>query len=75
LAGASPPPGLGLDSCLRAAGERRRDVAIEAAGRHLLAVGADRLPALRAGRSLYWGDGQVAEAAAAARFQAAASKA
>jgi hypothetical protein len=50
-------------------------VAIEAAGRHLLAVGADRLPALRAGRSLYWGDGQVAEAAAAARLQAAASKA
>ena len=61
------------DGCLRAAGERRRDVAIEAAGRRLLAAGADRLPGLRVGRSLYWGDGQVAAAAAAARIQAAAA--
>ena len=48
--------------------------AIESAGRRLLAVGADRLPALRAGRSLYWGEGQVTEAAAAARIQAAAAR-
>ena len=73
LAEAAAAAGLGLDGCLRAAGERRRDVAIEATGRRLLAVGADRLPALRAGRSLYWGEGQVAEAVATARIQAAAA--
>ena len=72
LAEAAAAAGLGLEGCLRAAGERRRDGVIEAAGRRLLAVGADRLPALRAGRSLYWGEGQVAEAAAAVRMQAAA---
>ena len=72
LAEAAGAAGLGLDDCLRAAGERRRDVAIEGGGRRLLAVGADRLPALRVGRSLYWGEGQVAKAAAAARIQAAA---
>ena len=73
LAEAAAAAGLGLDGCLQAAGERRRDVAIEAAGRRLLAAGADRLPGLRVGRSLYWGDGQVAAAAAAARIQAAAA--
>lgn len=72
LAEAAAAAGLGLEGCLQAAGERRRDAAIEGAGRRLLAVGADRLPALRAGRSLYWGEGQVAEAAVAVRFQAAA---
>ena len=67
LAEAAAAAGLGLDGCLRAAGERaarRRDRGARA--RRLLAVGADRLPALRVGRSLYWGEGQVAEAAAAA---------
>lgn len=71
LAEAAGAAGLSLDGCLQAAGDRRRDVAIEAAGRRLLAVGADRLPALRVGRSLFWGEGQVADAAAAARHQAA----
>jgi 2-hydroxychromene-2-carboxylate isomerase len=68
---AAAAAGLALDDCLRAAGDRRRDGAIEAAGRRLLAAGADRLPALRVGRSLFWGEGKVAEAAAAARLQAA----
>ena len=40
---------------------------MEAAGRKLLAAGADRLPALRVGRLLFAGEGRVAEAAAAAR--------
>jgi 2-hydroxychromene-2-carboxylate isomerase len=68
---ASAAAGLVLEDCLRAAGDRRRDGAIEAAGRRLLAAGADRLPVLRIGRSLFWGEGKVAEAAAAARLQAA----
>jgi 2-hydroxychromene-2-carboxylate isomerase len=75
LAEAAAAAGLGLEGCLRAAGERRRDVTIENDGRRLLAVGADRLPALRVGRSLYWGEGQVAEAAFAARVQAVVSRA
>jgi 2-hydroxychromene-2-carboxylate isomerase len=73
LAEAAAAAGLGLDACLHAAGDRSHDGAIEAAGRRLLAVGADRLPALRIGRALYWGETQVADAAAAARLQAAAA--
>jgi 2-hydroxychromene-2-carboxylate isomerase len=73
LAEAAAAAGLGLDGCLRAAGEVRRDGPIEAAGLRLLSAGADRLPALRVGRSLFWGEGQVAEAAAAARLHAAAA--
>jgi 2-hydroxychromene-2-carboxylate isomerase len=69
---AAAAAGLPLDVCLAAAGDRRRDGAVEAAGRRLLAAGADRLPALKVGRSLYWGEHRVAEAAAAARLQAAA---
>jgi 2-hydroxychromene-2-carboxylate isomerase len=65
--------GLALDACLQAAGDRRRDGAIENAGRRLMAVGADRLPALRIGRSLYWGEERIAEAAAAARLHSAAA--
>jgi 2-hydroxychromene-2-carboxylate isomerase len=68
---AAAAAGLGLEDSLRAAGDRGRDGAIEAAGSRLLAVGADRLPALRLGRSLIWGEEKVAEAAAAARLQAA----
>ena len=74
LAEAAAAAGLGLEESLRAAGDRRRDGAIEAAARRLLAVGADRLPALRVGRSLFWGDSQVAEAAATARLSAAACR-
>ena len=70
---AAAAAGLSLDDALRAAGDRSRDGAIEGAGRRLLAAGADRLPALRIGRALYWGEGQVAEAAATARHHAAAA--
>jgi 2-hydroxychromene-2-carboxylate isomerase len=73
LAEAAEAAGVGLDGCLRAAGDRARDGAMEAAARQLLAVGADRLPALRVGRSLFWGESQVADAAAAARLNAAAA--
>jgi 2-hydroxychromene-2-carboxylate isomerase len=68
---AAAAAGLVLEDCLRAAGDCGRDGMIEAAGRRLLAAGADRLPALRIGRSLFWGEEKVAEAAAAARLHAA----
>jgi 2-hydroxychromene-2-carboxylate isomerase len=70
---AAAAAGLALDACLQAAGDRGRDGAVEEAGRRLLAVGADRLPALRVGRSLYWGEERVAAAAAAARVNTAAA--
>ena len=73
LAEAAAAAGVGLDGCLHAAGDRARDGAMETAARRLLAVGADRLPALRVGRALFWGEGQVADAAAAARLNAAAA--
>jgi 2-hydroxychromene-2-carboxylate isomerase len=73
LAEAAAAAGLGLDACLEAARDTARDGALEAAGRRLLAAGADTLPALRVGRALFWGEQRVAEAAAAARLHAAAS--
>lgn len=73
LAEAAAAAGVPLEGCLDAAGDAGRDGAIEAAGRRLLAAGADRLPALRVGRSLVWGERNVAEAAAAARRRAAAT--
>ena len=72
LAEAAAAAGIGMEGLLTAVGELGRDGSIEAAGRRLLAVGADRLPALRVGRALFWGEDRVAEAAAAARMQAAA---
>jgi 2-hydroxychromene-2-carboxylate isomerase len=72
IAEAAAAAGLGLDACLAAARDEARDGALEAAGRRLLAAGADMLPALRVGRSLFWGEQRVAEAAAAARMHAAA---
>ena len=67
LAEAAAAAGLVLDDCLQAARDTGRDGEIEAAGRALLAAGADRLPALRIGRALYWGERRVGEALAAAR--------
>jgi 2-hydroxychromene-2-carboxylate isomerase len=73
IAEASAAAGLALGDCLRAAGDKRRDGALDAAGRRLLSAGADRLPALRVGRALYWGEDQIAEAAMTARLHAAAA--
>ena len=67
LAEAAAAAGIRLDECLQAAGDARRDGAMEAAGRRLLAAGADRLPVLRIGRSLFWGEQRVGAAAAAVR--------
>src|SRR5204862_43248 len=41
-----------------------RDGPLEAAGRRLLAAGADRLPAVRVGRTLICGEDRLAEASA-----------
>ena len=67
LAEAAAAAGVALDECLAAAGDARRDVPIECAGRALLAAGADRLPALRVGRALHWGERGIAGALTAAR--------
>jgi 2-hydroxychromene-2-carboxylate isomerase len=72
IAEAAAAAGLGLDACLEAARDVSRDGRLEAGGRQLLAAGADLLPALRVGGSLFWGEQRVAEAAAAARMHAAA---
>lgn len=72
LAEAAAAAGLPLDGCLDAAGDGGRDGRLEAAGRRLLAVGADRLPALRLGRALVWGERKVGEAAAHVRMSATA---
>ena len=67
LAEAAAAAGVVLDDCLRAARDEGRDGEIDAAGRSLLAAGADRLPALRVGRALYWGERRVGDALYAAR--------
>jgi 2-hydroxychromene-2-carboxylate isomerase len=72
LAEAAAAAGVVLDDTLFAARDEGRDGAIEAAGRALLAAGADRLPALRIGRALYWGEERVGEALTAARAARAA---
>ena len=72
LAEAAAASGVSLAPCLRAAGDLRRDGAIERTSRNLLAAGADRLPALRVGRSLVWGEDRVAGALVASRMGTAA---
>jgi 2-hydroxychromene-2-carboxylate isomerase len=72
LAEAAAAANIVLDDCLAAARDTGRDGAIEAEGRRLLAAGADRLPALRVGRALYWGEDRLSDAALAARLAAAA---
>ena len=71
LAEAAAAAGIDMQGWLQALGEVRRDGEVDAAGRALLAEGADRLPALRVGNLLFWGEHRVDEAAAAARHQAA----
>jgi 2-hydroxychromene-2-carboxylate isomerase len=66
LAEAAAAAGLGLEECLRAAGDLSRDGPPERAARRLLRQGADALPVLVVARSLYCGEHRIAEAAAAA---------
>jgi 2-hydroxychromene-2-carboxylate isomerase len=67
LAEAAAAAGIPLEECFHAAGDSSRDGGAEAAGRKLLAAGADRLPVLRVGRSLFWGEQRVGAAAASVR--------
>jgi 2-hydroxychromene-2-carboxylate isomerase len=67
LAEAAAAAGLGLEDALHAGGDLGRDGAMEAAAQRLLAAGADRLPAVVAGRRLFAGELRLGEAAAAAR--------
>ena len=67
LAEAAAAAGIPLEDCLHAAGDFGRDGVAEAIGRKLLAAGADRLPVLRVGRSLLWGEQRVGAAAASVR--------
>jgi 2-hydroxychromene-2-carboxylate isomerase len=67
LAEAAAAAGMDWREMLEAVGDGERDVAIEEAGRRLIAAGADRLPALRVGRMLFCGEDRLGEAAAARR--------
>jgi 2-hydroxychromene-2-carboxylate isomerase len=71
LAEAAAAANLGLEDCLRAAGDISRDGPLEQAARRLLARGADRLPAVRVARVLFAGEDRIAEAAALAGTPAA----
>ena len=67
LAEAAAAAGLPLDDVLGAVGDPRHDADMEAATARLLAAGADRLPAIRVGRSLFCGETRLAEASALRR--------
>ena len=69
IAEAAAAAGLSLEDALSAACDQSRDAAGEASGRVLLAAGADRLPALRVGRTLHWGERRVGNAVTAARYE------
>jgi 2-hydroxychromene-2-carboxylate isomerase len=56
---AAAAAGISLDDCLQAAGQPGRDASIEAAGRRLLSLGADRVPALTVSGSLLSGEGRI----------------
>jgi 2-hydroxychromene-2-carboxylate isomerase len=66
LAEAAAAAGLGLEECLRAAGDLSRDGPSEHAALRLLSRGADALPVIVVGRALYCGERRLPEAAAAA---------
>ena len=67
LAEAAAAAGIALDDALHAAGDVVRDGPIEAEAHRLLAAGAQRLPLLQVGRTLFCGEDRLMEAAAAAR--------
>jgi 2-hydroxychromene-2-carboxylate isomerase len=66
LAEAAAAAGLGLEECLQAAGDLRRDGPLERAGLRLLAQGADDLPVFVVGHVLFCGERRLGEAAAMA---------
>lgn len=66
LAEAGAAAGLEADAVLEAAADERRDDVIAVTGRTLRAAGADRLPVLAIGGTLYCGEEQLALVAAMA---------
>ena len=68
LAEAAAAAGIPHEACAEAAVDVARDAAIEGTGRALVAAGADRLPGLRIGRTLYWGERRAGDAVLAARY-------
>lgn len=74
LAEAAAGAGVGLNECLRAAGDVSRDGPLEDAARRLLAAGADRLPAFAIAGSLICGEDRLAEAATWSRCAPAAAR-
>ena len=56
LAEAAAAAGIDMQGWLSALTEMHRDGEIDAAGRRLLAAGADRLPAMQVGDALFWGE-------------------
>jgi 2-hydroxychromene-2-carboxylate isomerase len=66
LAEAAAAAGVRLHEALAAAGEVRRDGPMERTALHLLRSGANELPAITVGRTLFAGEQRLAEAAAAA---------
>ena len=66
LAEAAAAAGLGLEECLEAAGDLRRDGPLERAGLRLLAQGAAELPVFVVGHVLFCGERRLGEAAAMA---------
>lgn len=66
LAEAAAAAGLGLEECLKAAGDLRRDGPLEGAGLRLLAQGAEELPVFVVGHVLFCGERRLGEAAAMA---------
>jgi 2-hydroxychromene-2-carboxylate isomerase len=71
LAEAAAAADLGLEECLRAAGDVGRDGRMEEGARRLMAQGADHLPALRVGRVLFAGEHRMGAALVAAQAPAA----
>ena len=71
LAEAAAAANLGLEECLRAAGDTTRDARMEEGARRLKAQGATRLPAIRVGRLLFDGEDRLGEALLAAQTPAA----
>jgi len=65
IAEAAAAAGLGLGDTLAAAADLGRDGTLEDAARRLMAQGADELPVLVVGRTLFAGEHRIAEAAAA----------
>jgi 2-hydroxychromene-2-carboxylate isomerase len=70
LAEAAAAAGVGLGASLNAARDRSRDTAMVHAAEALLAIGADRLPALSVGGLVFSGEERIVEAVVAARFAA-----